>query len=479
MFWLSIAGGIFLVWLVLVFLFTPGINYHLAHRTSVHDEGLPLHAPVHLPGGAASRQPRDGVHQRPGVLPGDARGDPPGDALGQHGVLHLPAGEGRRTSSSTALSAKRARQASTSPSSSTRIGSLSAVGPARSGGCARRAAASQSYQRLRVVLAGAPQQPHAPRAARRRRPRRVRRRRRHRGLVGVPTFKRLRWQQAVARHDGAHRGAGRRGAAGRGRRELARVLRRDHHRPGLLPRPEAVRRHDRVRREELAVGSRHRVARHVPAPDGRRPIEQRPHQHAVFPAGPRAPPRARARSARRGVTISVIVPGAQHRSEVGAPGEPAHVGRAARRRGSASSSTASTMTHAKVLHRRRPVGGARDDEHRQPIVRAQRRGQPGDAGPAVAARLLQDYERDIARQRRDHAGRVAAPAAVGEGRRAVRLDPGATAVTEPKSAAPVRRRPDRDLQHPPLPRHGSPHHAVAHRRGHPRRWTPTSSRCRR
>ena len=34
--WLSIAGAIFLSWLVLVFLFSPGINYHLARRTSVH-----------------------------------------------------------------------------------------------------------------------------------------------------------------------------------------------------------------------------------------------------------------------------------------------------------------------------------------------------------------------------------------------------------------------------------------------------------
>jgi cardiolipin synthase len=34
--WLSTAGALFLVWLVFVFLFTPGINYHLARRTSVH-----------------------------------------------------------------------------------------------------------------------------------------------------------------------------------------------------------------------------------------------------------------------------------------------------------------------------------------------------------------------------------------------------------------------------------------------------------
>ena len=38
MLWLEIAGGIFITWLVLVFLFTPGINYHLSRRTSVHAE---------------------------------------------------------------------------------------------------------------------------------------------------------------------------------------------------------------------------------------------------------------------------------------------------------------------------------------------------------------------------------------------------------------------------------------------------------
>jgi cardiolipin synthase len=36
--WLAIAGAIFLGWLVLVFLFTPGINYHLSRRTSIHSD---------------------------------------------------------------------------------------------------------------------------------------------------------------------------------------------------------------------------------------------------------------------------------------------------------------------------------------------------------------------------------------------------------------------------------------------------------
>jgi cardiolipin synthase A/B len=40
MLWLSIAGGIFLVWLILVFLFTPAINYHLTERTTVHHKGF-------------------------------------------------------------------------------------------------------------------------------------------------------------------------------------------------------------------------------------------------------------------------------------------------------------------------------------------------------------------------------------------------------------------------------------------------------
>jgi cardiolipin synthase len=40
MFWLAVAGGVFLVWVVLVFLFTPAINYHLSRRTSVHDDNF-------------------------------------------------------------------------------------------------------------------------------------------------------------------------------------------------------------------------------------------------------------------------------------------------------------------------------------------------------------------------------------------------------------------------------------------------------
>ncbi len=36
MIWLAWTGGVFLVWLAFVFFFTPAIDYHLSHRTSVH-----------------------------------------------------------------------------------------------------------------------------------------------------------------------------------------------------------------------------------------------------------------------------------------------------------------------------------------------------------------------------------------------------------------------------------------------------------
>jgi cardiolipin synthase len=40
MLWLSVAGAVFLVWLILVFLFAPGIHYHLSRRTSIHDDAF-------------------------------------------------------------------------------------------------------------------------------------------------------------------------------------------------------------------------------------------------------------------------------------------------------------------------------------------------------------------------------------------------------------------------------------------------------
>ena len=68
-------------------------------------------------------------------------------------------------------------------------------------------------------------------------------------------------RRALARHDGADRRPGRRRAAGRHRRELAGVLRRDSHRPRLLPRSQAIaarrrRSWSRARPSDRATASR-------------------------------------------------------------------------------------------------------------------------------------------------------------------------------------------------------------------------------
>ena len=62
---------------------------------------------------------------------------------------------------------------------------------------------------------------------------------------------------AVARHDGEIRGADRRGAAGRRRRELARVLRRDSDRARVLPRPRSP----PATRQRSSFAARRRIGR--------------------------------------------------------------------------------------------------------------------------------------------------------------------------------------------------------------------------
>ena len=256
MVWLSVAGAVFLVWLVAVVLFTPAINYHLSRRTSVHDARLPLHDPVDLPGGAPPRQPRRDLHQRPALLPGDARRHPRRDAIDQHGAATSFSPARSPTSSSTRCRSARGT-ASTSRSSSTRIGSFSLWGRPvrrlREAGCR-----IESYQRLRwYSLARLNNRTHRELLI-------VDGRIAFAGGAGIADWWRVPrqaqarpWRDTMARIEGP----GRRGAAGRGGGELAGVLRRDPHRPGVLPRPAAGGRHDGVRRQELALRSRDDVAR--------------------------------------------------------------------------------------------------------------------------------------------------------------------------------------------------------------------------
>ena len=54
MIWLSIAGAVFLVWFILVVLFTPGINYRCVMADIGARPGF-LCDSVHVPGGAPLR----------------------------------------------------------------------------------------------------------------------------------------------------------------------------------------------------------------------------------------------------------------------------------------------------------------------------------------------------------------------------------------------------------------------------------------
>ena len=105
-----------------------------------------------------------------------------------------------------------------------------------------------------LVQPASPQQSHAPRAAGHRRPRRVRRRRRRVGLV-VQGHRR---QADVARHDGAGRRADRVEHPGHLRGKLARVLRRDPHQRAGLPGKAPGGHEPGLRDQELTRGPRHR-----------------------------------------------------------------------------------------------------------------------------------------------------------------------------------------------------------------------------
>ena len=99
------------------------------------------------------------------------------------------------------------------------------------------------------------------------------------------------------------------------------------------------------------------------------------HQHAVFPAR-RALRRALVRAAQRGVRVRVIVPGRATDQRL--------VRLASRRMygellegGVRIFEYRPAMTHVKALMVDDDVGGHRHDQRRQPLVRAQRRGQRG------------------------------------------------------------------------------------------------------
>ena len=233
MVWLSIAGGVFLVWLVLVFLFTPAITITCRSRTSVSADDFlytiqsTCQAALHH--GNRVTILTDGPTFYAAMLEairGATR------SVNMECYIFQPGRVGRAVHRGAERAGAQRRQRDAS--SSTRS-AASACGDGRWRVCARRAAGFSRTRRVRwyslhrinnrthrelLIVDGSTAFVG---------------RRRRRGLVGVPAEES---STPVARHDGAHRGAGRRGAAGRGRRELAGMLRRDPDRAGLLSRPD-------------------------------------------------------------------------------------------------------------------------------------------------------------------------------------------------------------------------------------------------
>jgi hypothetical protein len=282
MLWLTIAGGVFLVWLVLVFLFTPGIDYHLSRRTSVHDKDflytLQSTCQAALHHGNRITCFTDGPAFYPAMLEAIQQAK---RSINMECYIFEYGKIGRAFID--ALS-ERARNGVEVTVVVDAIGSFSLWGRP----VARLRAAGvriKSYQALRwyslhrinnrthrellivdgtVAFAGGAgiadwwMEP----AARRKRP----------------------WRETMARIEGPIVAAlqGRRGG------KLARVLRRNPDRARLLSGFETLRRHDRIRRQELAVGSRHGVTRQLPDADRRRGPHGS-HPDAVLPAGPRLP----------------------------------------------------------------------------------------------------------------------------------------------------------------------------------------------
>ena len=357
----------------------PGLSVHARHQlppVAAHvgpRQGFPLHHPVHLPGGAPPRQPDHVLHRRPVVLPGDARGD---QQAKRSINMECYIFENGKIGRAVHRRAERARaQRRQRHHRRRRDRQLLAVGPAGRA-AARGGRPHHVLPGAALVLAAPHQQPHAPRAADRRRHGRVRRRRRHRRLVDGAERRAASgpWRDTMARIEGPIVAALQGVAAENWLECCGEILTGRDYFPDLKPcgettafvvksSPSDRATASRVTFQLLIEGADHTVRIQTPyfLPD-------RAFRRALVRHGEarRAAHRHRA--------------GTPHRSAVGAPRQPADVGTAARG-GHPHLRVPAGDDPRQGPDRGRPLVRDRDDEHRQPIVRAQRRGQRRDAGP--------------------------------------------------------------------------------------------------
>ena len=286
MLYVTVIGALFLTWFVLVLLFTPALNYRMRMRVPVSSPEF-LHllestcqAATH--GGNRAEVFTDGPCFYPAMIAAIRAAE---TSVNLECYIF---NAGEVADEFVRALAERAKAGVVVTIVGRRDWQLRHV-HGRGQHAHRRGLPGGVVSARHVVSPRAVEQPDAQGDPGRRRVRRVRRRRRNCGLVDDGNRPR---SPAVARHDGSPRGPRCRRDPRRVRRELAGVLRRDTERPRVLPGRAPQWRHDGDRDQELAFGSRNRVARRLPGADRGRGA-RRADCHTLLPAGPHPPGRAR------------------------------------------------------------------------------------------------------------------------------------------------------------------------------------------
>ena len=250
------------------------------------------------------------------------------------------------------------------------------------------------YHPLALVQPRPAQQPHPPQAAGRRRARRVHRRRRHRRQVARPRA----GSRPLARHPLPARGPGRRADAGGVHGQLDRGAGTVLHGADYFPPLAPAGAHAAQVFKQLAErgGSESMRLMYLLAIAVRR--AERPDRQRVLRAGPSGVATLVAAAAPGRRACEIIVPG-RHMDAQWCARRRAPAGASCSRPASRIYEYQPTMYHTQGDGGGRPVDLGGLDQLRQPLVPAQRRGQPQHPGRRFRRRPGAEFEADKGRSR--------------------------------------------------------------------------------
>ena len=384
--WLQIAGAVFLTWLVLVFLFTPHINYHLSRRTSVHAEDflytLQSTCQAALHQGNLVTIYTDGPEFYPAMIDAIRNAT---RSVNMECYIFQP---GRIADQFIEALSDRARKGVNVTIVVDAIGSFNLWGRPVRAAARGRAAGSSPYQRLRwYSLARLNNRTHRELLI-------VDGRIAFAGGAGIadwwafPKGRRPPWRDTMAQFEGPIVAALQGVIAENWLECCGEILTG----PEYFPEPRQSRRYHGVRDQELAVGPRHRLTRDVSAADGGSG-PRGADQHAVLPARPGTAPRARRECTARRDGLGDRA-GPKNRSALGAARQPPDVGRTARGgRADLRVPRHDDPRQVMIVDGLWAVLGTtnidnRSFEHNDEV-------NVGLRDAAVAARLMEDYQRDL------------------------------------------------------------------------------------